>query len=242
MRRRFRTLAVICLLALAATSGIATANTSHAGWPSIDGMLLMNKHDQDRPLDGRPGSDPFDGFEASEACHGPYRNTQCVPDGISVAAPAHGVTCDTLAAAVAGLVALLPPAARATPACPPSPLATVALVPPGIGHNELLGGHGNDTIHAGPAGDVIWGDYKPSGQPTTQVDHLYGGPGNDFIYASHGTNYIYTGGGRDIIHAHFGHGEIHCDSAGVTVYLSRRSRRRYKLFGCRHISYKTLGY
>ena len=109
-------------------------------------------------------------------------------------------------------------------------------------HNELLGGHGNDTIHAGNQGDVIWADYKPSGQPTSQTDRIWGGPGNDFIYASHGRNIIFTGGGRDAVHAHFGRGEIHCGSARTTVFLSRRSRPGYKLSGCRHISYKTVGY
>ncbi len=37
------------------------AKTSHAGWPHINGMLLMNKVDQSRPLDARPGRDPFGG-------------------------------------------------------------------------------------------------------------------------------------------------------------------------------------
>src|SRR3569832_2611459 len=46
-------------------------------------------------------------------------------------------------------------------------------------HNELLGGHGNDTILAGAAGDVLWGDYQPSGQPATQRDVKPGGPGKD---------------------------------------------------------------
>jgi RTX calcium-binding nonapeptide repeat (4 copies) len=109
-------------------------------------------------------------------------------------------------------------------------------------HNELLGGHGNDTLYGGNAGDVLWGDYKPSGQPTTQVDHIYAGDGNDFIYASHGTNFIFTGGGRDIVHAHFGRGEIHCQSPLDVVYLSHVSQRGYKLFGCSHISFATLGY
>ncbi|HEX2015508.1 MAG TPA: hypothetical protein VGN69_02355 [Solirubrobacteraceae bacterium] len=104
-------------------------------------------------------------------------------------------------------------------------------------HNELLGGHGNDTLYAGNVGDVLWGDYKPSGQPDSQVDHLYGGTGRDFIYTSHGTNFVYTGAGRDVVHAHFGRGEIHCGSGRARVYLSHRSRRRYHLFGCRHISY-----
>jgi hypothetical protein len=109
-------------------------------------------------------------------------------------------------------------------------------------HNELLGGHGNDTIYAGDAGDVIWGDYKPGGQPTTQVDVLIGGPGNDFIYASHGKNTIVTGGGRDVVHAHYGHGSITCTSRTATIFLSHRSRRGYTLHGCTRISYKTLGY
>ena len=112
------------------------------------------------------------------------------------------------------------------------------VVPADIGHNELLGGHGSDTIHAGPAGDVIWGDYKPCCQPEGQVDHLYGGPHKDFIYASHGRNYIYTGGGHDVVHGHFGRGEIHCDSPDVLVFLSHRSRRGYHLFGCKHIDYR----
>jgi hypothetical protein len=109
-------------------------------------------------------------------------------------------------------------------------------------HNELLGGAGNDTIYGGDAGDVIWGDYMPGNQPTTQIDRLVAGNGNDFIYASHGVNYISTGGGRDMIHAHFGRGEIHCGSAQDIVFISRANRPNYKLFGCRHISYATLGY
>jgi hypothetical protein len=238
MRRILRALAAVALLALLAPLA-AAANTSHAGWPAIDGMLLINKLDQSRPLDGRPGSDPFDGADYSFPCPVGELHSHCIPGGIPLAGRA-AVTCPALAAAVTQLTSLLRTPAPES-ACS-AKLPSAALVPPGIGHNELLGGHGSDTIHAGPAGDVIWGDYKPDGQPTTQSDHLYGGAGNDFIYASHGTNYIYTGGGYDVIHAHFGHGAIHCDSASVTVFLSRRGRPGWRLFGCRHISYKTLGY
>ena len=109
-------------------------------------------------------------------------------------------------------------------------------------HNELLGGHGNDTIRAGHVGDVLWGDYKPSGQPTTQVDRIYGGRGKDFIYASHGENLIYARGGADQIHAHFGHGAIYCGHGDVTVFLSHRSRKVYRLHSCKRISYKTEGH
>ena len=196
-----RRLLPLVLLLLLVPAAAVSAKASHAGWPSITGMLLMNSQDRSRPLDGRPGQDPFDGTDPSYSCDGLHRNSSCVRQ-----------------------------AAR----------RKITVVPSNIGHNELLGGHGNDTIHAGPAGDVIWGDYKPCCQPTAQVDHLYGGPGDDFLYASHGINYIHTGGGHDVVHAHFGRGgEIHCDSPQVLVYLSHRSRPLYHLFGCRHISYAT---
>jgi Ca2+-binding RTX toxin-like protein len=109
-------------------------------------------------------------------------------------------------------------------------------------HNELLGGHGHDDITGGHTGDVLWGDYKPSGQPATQVDHIDGGGGRDFIYASHGLNFIDTGEGSDVVHAHFGHGRITCHGAKTIVYISHRSRPHYDLTGCRRISYKTTGH
>jgi Ca2+-binding RTX toxin-like protein len=108
-------------------------------------------------------------------------------------------------------------------------------------HNELLGGHGNDTIVGGNVGDVLWGDYKPGGQPTSQTDTMSGGGGRDFIYASHGTNVIDTGPGSDVVHAHFGRGSITCHSARTIVFISHRSKPHYRLSGCRRISFKTLG-
>jgi Ca2+-binding RTX toxin-like protein len=109
-------------------------------------------------------------------------------------------------------------------------------------HNELLGGHGSDTLYAGKVGDVLWGDYKPGGQPTGQVDRIHGGQGKDFIYASHGANFIHAGGGADQIHAHFGHGAIWCGSGSVTLFLSHKSRKGYTLHGCERISYRTVGH
>jgi Ca2+-binding RTX toxin-like protein len=105
-------------------------------------------------------------------------------------------------------------------------------------HNELLGGHGDDTITAGDVGDVMWGDYKPAGQPETQRDVITGGPGKDHIYASHGRNTIVTNGGADRIHAHFGRGSITCTTKQPLVYLSHRSQRRYKLRGCTRITFR----
>ena len=111
---------------------------------------------------------------------------------------------------------------------------------PGV-HNELLGGNGNDTIIGGDVGDVMWGDYQQGNQSTTQVDTMTGGAGNDFFYASHGTNTITTGGGKNIVHAHYGKGTITCGSRSDVVYISHKSRPHYKLIGCRHISYATAG-
>jgi Ca2+-binding RTX toxin-like protein len=109
-------------------------------------------------------------------------------------------------------------------------------------HNELLGGHGSDTLNAGRIGDVLWGDFNPSGQNETQVDTIKGGAGKDFIYSSHGKNIISSGGGADQIHAHYGHGTITCASTKATVFLSHKSQKLYKLHGCPHISFKTVGH
>src|ERR1700754_1239728 len=176
MRRARMLLLPIVLLAGALGVAAARANTSHAGWPRIDGVLLMNKTDTSRPLDARPGDDPFAGRDRRYSCDAIHKRGKCHRRFVR----RRGVHGRVMTAR--------------------------------HGHNELLGGHGSDTIHAGPWGDVLWGDYKPSGQPTNQNDQLYGGAGNDFIYASHRQNVIDTGGGNDVVHAHFGWGSITCHS------------------------------
>jgi hypothetical protein len=101
--------------------------------------------------------------------------------------------------------------------------------------DELLGGHGNDVIFGKSDGDVIWGDYKPCCQPTGQHDFLHGGSGRDFIYASHGFNRIKASKGNDVVHAHFGRGRIDCGSGHDVAYVSRKSRRRYRIRHCERI-------
>jgi hypothetical protein len=194
------------LIALACTAlpaGAATASTSHEGWPRINGMLLMNKTDRARPLDARPGHDPFGGTDPIYSCDSVHKRGKCqsrmVPGGSGRVVTAKS------------------------------------------GHNELLGGHGNDTLYAGPWGDVLWADYKPSGQPSTQVDTVIGGAGKDFIYAGHGTNNIAAGGGDDMIKAHFGRGSIDCGGGRDTLFISRQAQRHYKIAHCERISHKTLG-
>jgi hypothetical protein len=223
-----------CLVAIASgTPSLASKKASHAGWPNIDGMALMNSRDQSRPLDGRPGMDPFDGTDQTYSCDGMHYKSACVraPGAPPFASPNLPCGLGKETPSFNGIPVYMVRRLCARP--------TTSTVPLNIGHNELLGSHGNDTIYGGPAGDVIWGDHKPCCQPITQVDRLYGGPGDDFIYASHGLNYVYTGGGHDVVRAHFGRGEIHCDSQDAVVYLSQQHHRRYHLFGCNHVSYET---
>jgi hypothetical protein len=217
MRVLLASLACACLLG---SASVALANTSHAGWPTIDGVLLMNKTDTTRPLDARPGQDPFGGTDLRYSCDAVHKRGACqrrfVPNFQAISMP--------------------PPPGSSRP----SRFGLVMTSQPG--HNELLGGHGSDTINAGPWGDVIWGDYKPSGQPTNQIDHLTGGAGNDFIYSSHGTNVIDAGAGDDQIKAHFGRGTIDCGPGNDLLYISRSGMKGYTIRNCERISHKTLGY
>lgn len=112
-------------------------------------------------------------------------------------------------------------------------------------HNWLLGGYGNDTIIGGNHGDVVWADYHPSGQPRTQTATIRAGNGRNVIYANDTRNYVWTGTDpHTVVHAHVSGitGVIHCQSAGVVVYLSMVSQRHFKLDGCRHISHYSVGY
>lgn len=101
---------------------------------------------------------------------------------------------------------------------------------------KLLGGHGDDVIHGGPFTDVIWGDFKPSGQPTTQQDFLDGGTGRDFIYASRGKNTVLGGPGDDYIVARFSRGTIDCGPGRDIVFVSKKSRRATRFTNCETIT------
>jgi|GEM_PF-1845529 hypothetical protein len=220
------------------------AQASHLGWPEMTGMLLQNSNNESRPLDGRPGHDPFDDTDPSYSCDGEETGGifhDCGYPGVS-----DGPRFTTLEQLELEC-AREPATAQIAPPIFPSVVFPVGLpsmcvsmyertdlVPAGIGHNELLGGNGDDTIHAGPAGDVIWGDSHAEGQPTTQVDRLYGGPGDDWIYSSHGTNYIWTGAGEDHVLLVYGHGVVYCNGPGHKILVMRKLRknRHYRLVGC----------
>ncbi|MEA2293105.1 MAG: hypothetical protein QOE86_744 [Solirubrobacteraceae bacterium] len=190
-------LPVVLLVPVASASALA----SHEGWPPMD-MLLMNKTDLNRPLDARPGADPFGGTDPRYSC-----------DSI------HGTTSSCIRRFV------------------PHGFGFVITSFPG--HSWLLGGHGNDVLNASPWGDVLWGDYKPSGQPTSQSDTLIGGDGPDFIYPSHGYNVIQGGGGSDSIHGHFGHGSVDCGPGRDVLYVKAGHRGRWNIKNCEVISTQT---
>jgi hypothetical protein len=103
-------------------------------------------------------------------------------------------------------------------------------------HNLLLGGDGNDTIWAGDDGDVMWGDSHPGGQPSRQRDLLHGGPGEDWLYSSHGYNVIWTGAGNDHLALVYGFGTVYCDGPGLKTLVVRYlpDNRHFRLVGCSH--------
>jgi hypothetical protein len=111
-------------------------------------------------------------------------------------------------------------------------------------HNWLLGGYGNDTIYGGTVGDVIWGDYHPSGWPARQTAVIHAGKnGKNFIYSNDTVNYVWTGTNpATVVHAHEDSGVIHCENPRQLVYTSHHALPHYKLDGCRRISFYSVGY
>jgi hypothetical protein len=110
-------------------------------------------------------------------------------------------------------------------------------------HNYLLGGYGDDTIYGGDAGDVMWGDYHPSGWPSSQTAVIHAGDGPNFIYANDTVNYVWTGANPDtVVHAHEDSGVIHCENPHIVVFTSHHALPHYRLHGCRRISFYSVGY
>jgi Ca2+-binding RTX toxin-like protein len=103
-------------------------------------------------------------------------------------------------------------------------------------NDELLGLHGNDVLSGGFGHDILWGDQLPTDNNEWQHDVIDGGPGNDWIYSSHGRNDIKGGAGTDHIWGHFGHGTIDCGPGWDVVHTKHRST--YRLRNCeRHLDH-----
>ena len=70
---------------------------------------------------------------------------------------------------------------------------------------------------------------------TVQRDVLRGGPGDDFIYPSHGTTRVDAGPGKDYIWAFYGNGTIDCGPGDDTARV--RLGGAFKLRGCEHVQH-----
>jgi Ca2+-binding RTX toxin-like protein len=107
-------------------------------------------------------------------------------------------------------------------------------------NDELLGGHGDDVIYGHGKHDVIWGDHKATGNTKRQVDTLYGGPGKDWIYASHGRNIIDGGAGDDTIRVWFGRGRVDCGAGDDDIlYVSKTQNKKVKRKNCERVLHKS---
>ena len=106
-------------------------------------------------------------------------------------------------------------------------------------NDELLGGRGNDAIYGEAGDDVIWGDSEATGNTTAQQDVLNSGPGDDWIYGSHGYNTISAGPGNDTVRVWFGSGVVNCGPGRDVLYVSHASGPHVKRRNCERISHQT---
>lgn len=102
-------------------------------------------------------------------------------------------------------------------------------------NDELLSHHASDTVNGGAGHDIIWGDWDPKNNTTAQKDVLNGDAGNDWIYASHGTNTIRGGDGSDFVYAYYGHGTIDCGAGKQDRAKIRLGTGQYKVKNCETI-------
>lgn len=105
-----------------------------------------------------------------------------------------------------------------------------------IFNDGLYGRHGSDKLYGKEGDDVLWGDSKISPlNDGRQKDVLDGGPGNDWIYASHGKNTITAGDGNDRVFAYYGRGTIDCGPGVDRLVIRKKSP--YKVKHCEKITH-----
>jgi hypothetical protein len=100
-------------------------------------------------------------------------------------------------------------------------------------NDELLGHHGSDTLLGAGGHDVIWGDWDPVRNNTRQRDVLDGGPGNDWLYPSHGRSIVKGGPGIDYVWAYYGKGTIDCGPGIDTARI--RTTGAFRTKNCERI-------
>ncbi len=76
-----------------------------------------------------------------------------------------------------------------------------------------------------------------------QTAVIHAGNGKNFIYANDTLNYVWTGTNpATVVHAHENGGVIHCENPAIVVFTSHHALPHWKLDGCRHISFYSVGY
>ena len=218
-----RRLVILVAAAVVGLCGFASANTSHAGWPAIDYLLI----DRDNAggshvlyatpgvhneLLGSYGSDTIYGSDGGDVIWTDYHPDFADYDPSQRYCPRVKEYIGSLAqkpTTASELAAVRAAYATSNRACLTQPANT-----------------GRPAASAPPA----------------SIGIVHAGNGNNFIYATDTTNYVWTGKGRTMVHASVGGGVIHCQSSRVIVFLSHRSRPHYRLPGCRHLSYFSVGY
>jgi Ca2+-binding RTX toxin-like protein len=100
-------------------------------------------------------------------------------------------------------------------------------------NDELLGHHGTDKLSGKGGHDIIWGDWDPLRNNTLQRDILDGGPGNDWLYPSHGRSIVKGGTGIDYVWAYYGKGTIDCGPGIDTARI--RTNGAFKTKSCERI-------
>jgi RTX calcium-binding nonapeptide repeat (4 copies) len=104
----------------------------------------------------------------------------------------------------------------------------------GPDNDELLGHHGSDLIQGAGGNDIVWGDWDPKHNSEGQRDLLYGGPGNDWIYPSHGPTKVNGGPGNDHVWAFYGRGVIDCGPGKDTARV-KLTGSPFKTHNCENI-------
>ena len=102
-------------------------------------------------------------------------------------------------------------------------------------NDELLSHHASDTINGRDGNDIIWGDWDPKNNSSSQRDKLNGNAGDDWIYASHGRNTLRGGDGKDFIYAYYGRGSIDCGPGKSDTAKIRLGTGQYKVKNCERI-------